>query len=201
DPSLELDPKQEAGKLTAQKLLEEGRDQAKTGDIEGAIKLFQDALQLDPSLELDPKQEARKLEAQGLLEEGRDQVKTGDIEGAIAALTKAQNLDLALIISANYWDNLCWYGSLYGHAEDVMFACEKAVELETSNGLYHQGRGLARSLTGNIEGAIKDFHVYIEWETDEERKSQHQGWVDDLKAGISSKNIFTPEVIEDLKVQ
>ena len=49
-------------------------------------------------------------------------------------------------------------------------------------------RGLARALTGDIEGAIADFQVYVNWTSNEERKAQRQEWIKAFQAG---ENPFT----------
>jgi regulator of sirC expression with transglutaminase-like and TPR domain len=38
-----------------------------------------------------------------------------------------------------------------------MDACERAVALAPDDGQIRDSRGLARAMTGNIEGAIEDF--------------------------------------------
>lgn len=62
-------------------------------------------------------------------------------------------------IPARHLNNLCWNASLWGLAEDVMFACETAVTMDPEHGSYQDSRGLARALTGDFEGAIEDFNA------------------------------------------
>ena len=57
-------------------------------------------------------------------------------------------------------------------------------------------RGLARALTGDIEGAIIDFQVYVEWTSNKEEKTQGQEWIKALQAG---ENPFTDELLKELK--
>lgn len=91
----------------------------------------------------------------------------------------------------------------------------------SGNVSFRKGRGLARALTGDFEGAIKDFQAYMEWITKITKKAQVQGgiealqttlsmrifyiiplqqqyrrWIEALQAG---ENPFTPEVLEELK--
>jgi O-acetyl-ADP-ribose deacetylase (regulator of RNase III) len=119
----------------------------------------------------------------------------GDIEKAVAAYAEAQKLDPTMEIPAIVGNNLCWWGSLWGHAADVMEACETAVALEPENRKFRDSRGLARALTGNIAGAIEDFQAFIEWTDDEERRLKRQHWLEALRAG---ENPFTEEEIESL---
>lgn len=97
---------------------------------------------------------------------------------------------------------LCWNGSLWGYAADVMNACEQAVALDPENAGSWDSRGVARALVGNTKGAIEDFQDFIdriEYAEDlDEVKLQRQRWVETLRAG---KNPFTPEVIEELRSQ
>ena len=58
------------------------------------------------------------------------------------------------------------------------------------------GRGLARALTGDIEGAIADFQVYVNWTSNEEKKTQRQEWIKALQAG---ENPFTDKLLKELQ--
>ena len=77
-----------------------------------------------------------------------------------------------------------------------MFACDKAVSLSPKDGDIIDSRGLARALTGDIEGAIADFQVFVEWTSNKERKAQRQEWIKALQAG---ENPFTDELLKELK--
>jgi tetratricopeptide (TPR) repeat protein len=122
----------------------------------------------------------------------------GKVKEAITAYKKAQELDPKVEIDAYFWDSLCWYGSLHRHAADVMFACEKAVQLAPDNGGIRDSRGLARAMTGKTQGAIEDFEAFIAQTDDKERKFQRQRWVKDLRAG---KNPFTDAELKKLLQQ
>ncbi len=128
--------------------------------------------------------------------EGRNLAENGKIDEAIAQFENAQKLDADLKIDARSWDKICWYGGLYKHAEKVMFACEKAVALDPKDGYVIDSRGVARALTGDFEGAIKDFEMFVELTNNEEEKAQLKGWIESLKKG---ENPFTDEVLEGLR--
>lgn len=133
--------------------------------------------------------------ASDLVEKGEKLVKEGKVKDALAAYQEAQRLKPTWKIPAYSWNTLCWYGSLHGHAAEVMPACEKAVAL-VKTGNYWGSRGLAKALTGDKQGAIEDFQASIKsnyW--DEVWEKQAQGWIVALKAG---KNPFTPKEIERL---
>ena len=180
--------------------IEVGRDLARAGDLDGAVTQFQEALKLESSLDLEPEAEARRFAALALLTEGEKLVERGKVKEAIAAYEQAQTLlDPTLQISADSWNILGWYGSLWGYAVDVMYTCERAVELEPENGFYYDSRGLARALTGDYEGAIEDFQFYVEWgqnKQPEELLRKRQDWVRQLKAG---RNPFDAATLEALR--
>jgi hypothetical protein len=176
--------------------IDASRELARTGDVGGAVALFRRAQTLDPSLKLDPKAEAKKFAAEGWVAKGVQVVKEGKGKEAIAAYAKAQKLDATLKISAKSWETLCWFGSLWGDARDVMKACEQAVMLAPEDYGIRDSRGLARALTGNIDGAIADFQAFVDLTPNMEKKSRRQRWIDTLRAG---KNPFTPEEIETLR--
>ncbi len=180
--------------------IEAGRDLAKTGDIEGALAIFRRAAELTSSLDLNAAEaEMRKVAFEALRDKGLSLAREGKVKGAIAAYEEAENLCPDQEISATYWNELGWYGSLWGYADDVMFACEKVVELEPDNGAGVDTRGLARALTGNIPGAIEDFEFYIEWARDERPQQEiekRRDWIRELKAG---RNPFDEATLEALR--
>ncbi|MDE5093729.1 MAG: hypothetical protein O4804_05635, partial [Trichodesmium sp. St11_bin5] len=130
-----------------------------------------------------------------LLSKGDELVKEGKVKEAIASYQKAEEIKRTEI-SASYWNRLCRYGSLDQKAANVMFACEKAVALSPKDGEIIESRGLARALTGDIEGAIADFQAYVDWTSNEEEKAQRQEWIKALQAG---ENPFTDKLLKELR--
>ncbi|MBL8160978.1 MAG: hypothetical protein JNJ61_03265 [Anaerolineae bacterium] len=100
-------------------------------------------------------------------------------------------------------NTVCWFGSLYGYADVVLSACERAVSLAPLNGSFVDSRGLARALTGDIEGAISDFQYYADWSQVygffEPSGAQRAEWVVQLTAGENPFN--DPALIEELFTQ
>uniref|UniRef100_UPI0039C62389 WD40 repeat domain-containing protein n=1 Tax=Nostoc sp. CCY 9925 TaxID=3103865 RepID=UPI0039C62389 len=175
-PNLNFNAKEKAEELAkAANLFKQGQEFVEAGNIDAAVTVFQSALKQDSYLET-------KTVAV-LTQKGSEFVEKGKFPVAISAYTKAQQLAPKLEINADSWDTLCRQGSLQKYAKDVMFACEKAVAFNSEYGRYRDSRGLARALTGNIQGAIEDFEAYIAKTDDTQEKSQRQGWVKALRAG------------------
>ena len=128
---------------------------------------------------------------------GEALVRQGRVPAAVAAYAEAQVLD-SLTISATSWNNLCWFGSLWRHAAEVLAACERAVALAPGHGGTADSRGLARALTGDLAGAIADFEAFVAWTSDNEPRAQRQSWIEALRAG---ENPFTDEVLLRLRRQ
>ncbi|NES07577.1 MAG: hypothetical protein F6K22_35220 [Okeania sp. SIO2F4] len=144
---------------------------------------------------LNPEAKAQDEAVDGFLSQGRELLKDGKVKEAIKYYKQAEKIDPNLI-SAGNWNTLCRQGSLYQQAADVMFACKKAVVLSPKDADIIDSRGLARALTGDIEEAIADFQVFVEWTDDEEEKAQRQEWIKALQAG---ENPFTDEVLTELR--
>jgi uncharacterized protein YjbI with pentapeptide repeats len=133
------------------------------------------------------------------LSQGISWVREGKVEDAIQAYEQAQTLDPHLQISAQSWNLLCLYGSLHGHASQVLFAGDKAVELEPDDKNYQDSRGLARGFTGDLAGAKEDLQAVLDsgyFDDSEEEKQQRVRWVEVLEAG---ENPFTPEELQVLR--
>ena len=121
----------------------------------------------------------------------------GKIDEAITAYNEAQVINPNLEISFKFWGRLCIYGCQENRAADVLFAGEKAVELEPDDGACLATRGLARALTGNLEGAMEDFQAALEDKVlDDDEKQQLQGWLEVLRRG---ENPITEEVLASLR--
>ena len=178
-------------------------------DYQEAQAKFQQAQKLKPDIDLNPntkavdnnpKTVAYQLAAPFKVEQGVNLAREGKVEEAIASFSEAQKLDPQLEIEAESWDTVCWFGSIYRQAEKVLLACEKAVKLAPdakSKALYLDGRGLARALTGNTQGAIEDFQAYVDFpEIDERYRNKRKQWI---KALEKEEDPFTDEVLEELK--
>ena len=155
---------------------------------------------LDPSLPIEP-----ALLAQ--IEWGKELLASGAYTEGLAALAAAQTIsptvDITNTLPANgvpSWNAVCWDGSLAGVAAEVMPACERAVALAPEDGGIRDSRGLARALTGDLEGARKDFEFAVQWaeETDYDAAfiESRTAWIAALRAG---KNPFDEATLEQLR--
>lgn len=99
-------------------------------------------------------------------------------------------------------NNVCWFASLWGLAEDALFACDLAVEMEPEDGGFRDSRGVARALTGDFAGAIEDFQFFIIWAADNqipaEMTARREEWIAALEAGT---NPFTETLLNDLRME
>ncbi len=99
-------------------------------------------------------------------------------------------------------NDLCWTGSLYGHAEKMIPACEKAVDLAPDDGKIRDSRGVGRVLTDNYIGAIEDFTIFVQWADDkedwQEEKKLRQEWIQLLQQG---ENPFDEATLELLRAE
>ena len=144
------------------------------------------------------------------LSQGYTLAKKGEIEAALQAYEKAEQLNSNLWVEVWYWQLLCWYGCLYGYAEKVLFAGEKAVEMleNEAETCCLESRGIARALTNNLAGALEDFkaaNVASMWFTVIDREinrsalkthQQRERWISILEAG---ENPFTSEELAALR--
>jgi acetyl esterase/lipase len=119
------------------------------------------------------------------LHEGVLLARAGEISEALDAYRNAKERD-GLTISADAWFELCWHGGLWDHAADVLFACDRALELTPNDSDIRDSRGLVRALLGDMEGAVEDF----------EFSGQREAWIEALRAGT---NPFTSEVLAELR--
>jgi tetratricopeptide (TPR) repeat protein len=164
------------------------------GDGDKAMQKFKEAKKLDPGLNL---ASIKTQLAPDFIETGEKLVKEGNVKDALTSYANAQKFDPHLQISAKSWNNLCRHGSLNGSAKEVMFACEKAVNLVPDNVYIRDSRGIAKALTGNKAGAIEDFQAFVNSPgISKEYTEKRRGWIKELNAG---KNPFSDEVLQKLQ--
>jgi len=134
--------------------------------------------------------------AAAALAEGGRLAREGALGPAMAAFAQAQQLDPRLMTSPTVWWTLCWYGGLWGYAEDVIGTCDRLVALDPGSASGRDARGIARALTGDLDGAIADFEAVIAASGNGQQRAERGAWIQALRAG---RNPLTPEVVERLR--
>ncbi|MDJ0517631.1 MAG: peptidase C14 [Trichodesmium sp. MO_231.B1] len=156
--TIETDPELVANKFAASIKLEKGKKLAIQGNIEGAISMLKRAQEFLPEIDLNPDTKAietnpevvvNKFLASGKIEKAKNLAKQGKIEEAISLYYRAKKLDSDVEIDADDWGELCQYGSLNNRDKNLMFACEKAVDLSPDNDGILGISGLAKVLNGD----------------------------------------------------
>ncbi|MCV3214580.1 hypothetical protein OGM63_13835, partial [Plectonema radiosum NIES-515] len=191
--------------FTSKGFIAQGKQLARLGDINDAVAKFKQAQKLKPKVDINPdidvvennpEKVAQDFYIAALIDEAEEQLKQDEYNKAQAVYKKIENLKPTKENLAKSENSLCRQASLQGYVKNVINdACEKAVKLAPNDANIRDSRGLARALTGNFQGAIEDFQVFIESTDDAETKKQREAWVKDLQAG---KNPFTPEVLKKL---
>jgi len=145
-----------------------------------------------------------RLEALATLLEGWNLAQDGHIAEAIARYTYVQNRYPDRPITGLEWYRLCWFGSLWESAGEVMAACDRSVYADPDNGYFRSSRALARTLTGDPAGAIADLEAFVAWAGTEDAArflqpagaaaalKERGGWLDALRAG---ENPFTKDFL------
>ena len=172
-----------------------GLARALTGDTEGAMKDFQAFV--DRAMD-NGQPDQMVLQRKGWLAalalganpvRGYMLARSGEISEAVAIYSATLAVSPTLPLAADDWNNLCWHGSRRGQADAVMFACNKAIELAPDNGNYHDSRGVARALVGDISGAHDDLQFFVDWAAQNGRDptslAQRQIWLRALNAGFN----------------
>ncbi len=140
--------------------------------------------------------ESDSLALQGALEQGERLARQGRMPEALDSYARAQSIDSRLTGSAAFWSVVCWYGSLGDWAAEVLPACDQAVALAPNRAEPRDARGLARALTGDLDGAAEDYTIFVTLTEDGEAKAERAGWLSELRRGQSP---FTAEVLESLR--
>jgi len=125
-----------------------------------------------------------------------------NLEEAIEYFQQALEIGFELQEDVSYWQRLCQYGSIKKVADQVLFACDHAIELAPEDGDVRDSRGIARALAGNYAGAIEDFEFFIKyWEESlryEDAISLRKAWILELR---ENKNPITDEFLTGLQLR
>ncbi|MEZ4660031.1 MAG: hypothetical protein R2911_20940 [Caldilineaceae bacterium] len=177
-------------------LLDAARSLAQKGAAAEAITYLESAQALVPAAEIDPKREV----FEALVADMRTQASAQNEDAVRDRITQALSMaEAGLTESPAIWNTLCRSGSLYGFAQQVVNgACEWAVAAATEEKAAdcRDSRGLARALTGNVEGALADFKFYV---AAQESSESRQAWIARLAASEAPESIFDAETLAELK--
>ena len=148
-------------------------------NVREAMRALQRARALDPKAAAD--------EVPGLMARAQVMAEQGNVPDALAIYRAAGDLDPNAQVTAEEWNNLCWYGAIWSYADAVLpTACAKAIALDTTgSGEIRDSRGLARAVAGDFPGAIDNFKVFVGSTSNQAWKEERQGWIDSLQAGNS----------------
>lgn len=184
DPDFNANPNVDIVLYRAEGLIKEGQILAQSYDVPGAVTKFNEAIKLVPSLgtSFSPEIEAKRIASAAIMNQVFIYIDQSDYKNAQSYLVNAQTLDPELEDASELWNIICRQGSLDGFVSDVYSACEKALSIDPFNADFHDSRGLARVLGGDIKGAIEDFEYYSEWVTGREALLRKE-WAAALRAG------------------
>lgn len=108
----------------------------------------------------------KRREASRLADSAATLVSQGRTRDGIHAMRRLVPIDPAVaapaspVLSSGLYSYLCWEGNMENLSNEVMPFCEQAVRQEPDNMTAVHSRGIARALTGNPLGAIRDLeHV------------------------------------------
>jgi tetratricopeptide (TPR) repeat protein len=144
------DPEKVAKELVSQALVNQAREQANKGDVEGVVAKLKQAQQLNAKIDLDdntegvqtnPQAVAKKLVSEALVKQGKDLATQGNFDGAVAKFKQAQKLNAKIDLDTD--------------TDGVQTNIQAVAKDFTSTGLFDQGTQLARQ--GDINDAVAKF--------------------------------------------
>jgi tetratricopeptide (TPR) repeat protein len=193
DPSWRIVPATRAADIAGWVKIAEGDKLASKGDITAAVTAYEQAIAQNPSRPMEPLVRAHRLAAPGLRTNAAALARDGKLDQALADLRRAGEWDAKLPADPKFENALCWYGCLWNRATDVLSHCERAVAANPDDGGIKDSRGVARALTGDLQGAAEDFRAFLEWGPangiSEEILARRRQWVDDLNSGRNPFNL------------
>ncbi|MEM9272437.1 MAG: hypothetical protein AAGA80_05665 [Cyanobacteria bacterium P01_F01_bin.143] len=207
---LSIEPEKEAIYITARTYFDLAAHKFFSRDYEGALKPLRIATELElitETLSLDPEKRTRELVIRGIIQ--RDGFgKYGALESLKTWKDRINSNVEALLFPSAY--NICWVSILYGNSSQALDSCDKIVELESEPGRFRGIRGIAKTMSGDFEGAIKDFEDNLDWINRDQTKAKYtqesldklkrirQDWINDLRIGKNPLKSLTPEEIEEM---
>lgn len=206
------DPAGEVAELVTAGLLEKARTLGELGNVAGAEAALTEAAAIAPSAVTDAGLEARALAAPFLNARTERLARLERVGQALAAFEVARGYGVSEQMTASAWNALCLSGALNARVDDTLFACSRAVENAGRSQNFYDSRGVARTLIGDIAGAIEDFESFVTLERQPNRRAGRpgsvqeraqltyiarvEGWTDELRA----QNMpFSAEELQDFR--
>ena len=189
EPEMDFDVARELESI-ALYLDTEGVSAAETGEVGRAAQRFEASTRLIDDAPYDFGERARAIAIAARVEEGVELAMDGQAADAIVEFDRAREIDPSLGISATFWNALCWFGTVYEQATEVIDACDRAVDLAEADrkGFFADARGVARLLTGDTPGALADFEMFLDLSSGDTSMSDllavRRGWVEALRSGV-----------------
>ncbi|HEY6251633.1 MAG TPA: WD40 repeat domain-containing protein, partial [Candidatus Angelobacter sp.] len=134
NPAFVSTPADLAAHFRADYLLDRGNLRVRAGEIKEGMSDFEEVKKTDPA--------RLKFALPELFRYARLMLNRGQVEPLIEIAKHGPEFDDSFSLSADVWNDLCWYGSLWGNAQNVMFACDRAVELSGGNAEYRDSKGV-----------------------------------------------------------
>lgn len=92
---------------------------------------------------------------------------------------------LGMVLAPERWARMCRLAALAGEASEGLFAGDKAVDLDPDSAAAWDSRGLARALSGDTRGALRDFAMYFVLANGQSpaQRARRLAWMMELGAG------------------
>lgn len=187
--TLVIEPRELATDFRVQYFIETANLSAVDGDIDGALDLLSKVRDLD-TVRVNSAIDDLAKSSEVLL-------KRGIAQPLLTLANRGKEIDPNFSLSVGTWNDLCWYGSLFGLAGKVIFACDNAVTQSGGDPTYRDSRGVALALNGRLKDAIPDFQAFATV-ADPSKKRTRQQWIASLQRG---KNPLTSMAREELLKQ
>lgn len=140
-----------------------------------------------------------RLEALAVAQDARKLAGQGAIVEALEGVERADLMVPSYGTPASVLAEVCQRGVVLGYAPEVLSACERAVSMEAGQTPgWRNSRGIARAVTGDIDGAIEDFEFFVQWiqEGNPSAAETRRQWIEALRAG---ENPFTEDFFETMR--
>ncbi|MGF1521529.1 MAG: AAA-like domain-containing protein [Leptolyngbyaceae cyanobacterium] len=131
-----------------------------------------------------------------------NQQKSGEAFEFITSLSPEMSLNPNALADA------CWNAAVAGLFRESLSVCEQAIQIAEAQedfspsrlAVIYDVRGVVRVLNNDISGAISDFTYYLlESSANDNAKQIRREWIDALRRGVPTNEIFTSEVLNGFR--